>query len=289
VKLSTPLTELLGCRYPIICAPMFLISNVDMMVAVGEAGALGAVPALNYRTTEELRAAIEAVRARTSAPFGVNIIIKGPRVLEDVEACLDLRVPLIITSLGDPTMVCQAAHARGIRVFCDVINLKHAKKAEAAGADAVIAVGAGAGGHAGRISPLVLVPWLAGALSIPVVAAGGIATGAGVAAALALGADMAYVGTRFIASVESPADEEHKQMILRATPEDVEFTAEVTGTPANFLRESLVAFRGGAAGKAWKTVYSAGQNVGLIETIKPCAEIIRELVDDYQLARSRLP
>lgn len=287
--MDTPLTGMLGCRYPIICAPMFLISNVDMLVAVGEAGALGAMPALNFRTTEELRAAIEAIRARTSAPFGVNIIIKGPRVLEDLEACLELRVPLIITSLGDPTMVCQAAHARGIRVFCDVINLKHAKKAQAAGADAVIAVGAGAGGHAGKISPLVLVPWLAREVTIPVVAAGGIATGAGVAAALALGASMAYVGTRFIASAESPADAEHKAMILRATPEDIEFTAEVTGTPANFLRESLESFRGGGTGKAWKNVYSAGQNVGLIDEIKPCAAIVAELVEQYQVARARLP
>jgi nitronate monooxygenase len=289
-RVETPLTRLLGCRYPIICAPMFLVSNVEMMVAVGEAGALGAMPSLNFRTTAELRNALAEIRRRTSAPFGVNLIIKGPRVPEDLAACLEAKVPLIITSLGDPTPICKAVHEAGGVVFCDVINLRHARKAEAAGADAVIAVSAGAGGHAGKISSMVLVPWLASELRIPIVAAGGIATGAGVAAALALGAQMAYVGTRFIASTESPADVEHKDMILRAGPEDVEFTAEVTGTPGSFLSESLAGFRGGGApGKAWKNVYSAGQNVGLIHEVKPCAEIVRDLVAGYVAARGALP
>lgn len=289
-RIETPITRMLGCRYPIVCAPMFLVSNVDMMVAVGEAGAIGAFPSLNFRTTEALREALAEIRARTGAPFGVNLIIKGPRVPEDLQACLEAKVPLIITSLGDPTPICHAVHEAGGRVFCDVINLRHARKAEAAGADAVISVGAGAGGHAGKISPTVLVPWLAAELKIPVVAAGGIATGAQVAAALALGAQMAYVGTRFIASTESPADPEHKEMILRAGPEDVELTAEVTGTPGSFLSESLAGFRGGGGGgKAWKNVYSAGQTVGLIHEVKPCAEIVRDLVAGYVAARAALP
>ena len=170
-SLETPLARRLGIRYPILAAPMFLISNVDMVVAVGEAGAIGAFPSLNYRTTDELREALREIRRRTDAPFGVNLIIKAPRLEDDLAACVEARVPLLITSLGDPSRVLEAARRTGALVMCDVINLKHARKAEDAGADAVIAVGAGAGGHAGKISLLVLVPWLRHELRIPVVAA----------------------------------------------------------------------------------------------------------------------
>ncbi len=296
-RIRTPLAERLGLRYPILCAPMFLVSNVDMLVAAGEAGALGASPSLNFRSTEELVAALAAIRARTPAPFGVNLIVKAPRLMEDLAACVIAKVPLVITSLGDPTPVVRAVHEYGGLVFCDVINLKHALKAQAAGADAVIAVGSGAGGHAGKISPLVLVPWLVRALQIPVVAAGGIATGEQVAAALALGAQMAYVGTRFIASTESPAPDDYKQMILRATPEDVEYTPEITGHPANFLKESLEAARaanvpqrapGIATPRAWKEVYSAGQTVGLIDDVRGVGQIVRDLVAGFVAARARL-
>ncbi len=288
-RIETPLAVKLGIRYPILAAPLFLISNVDMVVAVGEAGAIAAFPSLNYHSTDELRDALAEIRRRTSAPFGVNLILKKAARLEaDLAACIEARVPLLITSLGDPTQVLAGARRSGAQVWCDVINLKHAHKAEDAGADAVIAVASGAGGHGGRISPFVLVPWLRQELRIPVVAAGGIATGAGVAAALALGADLAYIGTRFIASVESPADAAHKEMILRSSPEDVEMTAEVTGTPGSFLRESLDTFRTGG-GKAWKAVYSAGQNVGLIRSVKTCAEIVEELVEGYLAARRAMP
>jgi nitronate monooxygenase len=287
-RIETPLAAKLGIRYPILCAPMYLISNVDMIVAVGEAGAIAAFPSLNFRSTEELRAALAEIRSRTSAPFGVNLILKAARLEEDLAACVEARVPLLITSLGDPTKVIAGARACGAQVWCDVVDMRHARTVEDAGADAVIAVASGGGGHGGRISPFVLVPWLRQELEIPVVAAGGIATGAGVAAALALGADLAYIGTRFIASVESPADAAYKEMILRSSPDDVETTAEVTGTPGSFLRESLETFRTGG-GKAWKAVYSAGQNVGLIRTVKTCAEIVEELVEGYLAARGTMP
>jgi nitronate monooxygenase len=287
-RIETPLAAKLGIRYPILCAPMFLISNADMLVAVGDAGAIAAVPSLNYRNTEEFRDALAEVRRRTAAPFGVNLILKAARVDEDLAACVDARVPLLITSVGDPTRVIAAARRSGAQVWCDVTTLEQAHAAEDAGADAVIAVASGAGGHGGRISPFVLVPWLRQELTIPVVAAGGIATGAGVAAALALGADLAYIGTRFIASAESPADDAHKQMILRSSAEDVEWTDEVTGTPGNFLRESLEAFRS-TGGKAWRGVYSAGQNVGLIRSVKTCAAIVEELVAGYVAARAAMP
>lgn len=287
--IETVLTQMLGVRYPIIVAPMFLASNVDMVVATGEAGALGAIPSLNFRTTDALRSALAEIKSRTTAPFGVNLIIKGPRGVDDLSACLEARVPLLITSMGDPTPVIKAAHEVGSRVFCDVVNVKHARKVEAAGADAVVAVSVGAGGHAGRISPFVLVPWLRREIKLPVALAGGIANGDSVAAALALGAEMAYVGTRFVASTEASASPEHKDMILRATPEDIEFTPEVTGHPANFLTESLGAFRAGAKGSAWNSVWSAGQSAGLVTEIKTCAEIIHELVRGYTARLAELP
>jgi nitronate monooxygenase len=292
---GTDITRMLGIRYPIIAAPMFLISNEDMVVAVSEAGGLGTMPALNWRTTEAFREAVRTIKARTDKPFGVNLILlNNDRLQADLEVCLEERVPLIITSLGNPTELIKVAHARGLRVFCDVISLRHAQKAQAAGADAVIAVSAGAGGHAGTISPFVLVPYLRQALDIPVIAAGGISTGAGVAAALTLGAGAAYLGTRFIASTESPAEEGFKAMILQAQPEDIEYTPEVTGHPANFLRESLANFRDIKAkaeseAKRWRDCWSAGQGVALIDAVQPCGDIVAQLMREYEAARTGLP
>lgn len=292
---GTRLTRMLGIRYPIIAAPMFLVSNPDMLVEVGEAGAIGTMPALNARSTDGFREAVREIKRRTNAPFGVNLMLLGnDRLQADLAVCFEERVPLIITSLGDPTELIGRAHEHGIKVFCDVVNLRHARKAHAAGADALIAVASGAGGHAGPVSPFVLVPWLASTLDVPVVAAGGIATGQGVAAALALGAEAAYLGTRFIASTESPAHEGFKQAILEASPEDIEYTPEVTGHHANFLRGSLESWRaakqeGGSEVKRWRDVWSAGHTVGLIDRVKPCREIVAELVAEYEAARTGLP
>jgi len=293
---GTDVTRMLGIRYPIIAAPMFLVSNPDMLVAVGEAGGLGAMPALNARTTEGFREAIREIKRRTNAPFGVNLILlDNPRIREDMAVCLEEQVPLIITSLGNPTEVIAACHARGMRVFCDVVNEKHAQKAKQAGADALIAVSSGAGGHAGVISPFVLVPWLKREVGIPVVAAGGLADGATLAAALALGADAGYFGTRFIASTEAPVEAGFKDAIVAAGPEDIEYAAEVTGHPCNFLRPSLEKWRaanqagGGGDLKKWKDVWSAGQTVGLIGDVKPCAAIVAGIMAEYEAARTAMP
>ncbi len=295
---DTAITRMLGIRYPILGAPMFLISNVEMVVAMGEAGALGAFPALNLRTTDQFREAVRAIKARTSAPFGVNLILLGNERLEaDLAVCLEERVPLIITSLGNPAPVIQAAHEHGLKVFCDVTNLKHALKCQQAGADAVIAVASGAGGHAGVISPFVLVPHLQQHLSIPVVAAGGISDGRGVAAALALGAGAAYVGTRFIATSESPAPEGYKQLIVESTAEDIEYSPEVSGHPANFLRPSLEAFRASKENQtgaplrpsAWRDVWSAGHGVSLVSDIVGCREVVERMMTEYEAIRAGLP
>lgn len=286
--LQTAFTEMFGVEHPIIGAPMFLVSGPDLVAAVSNAGGLGTLPSLNARHGDELGPLLDAVERRTERPYGVNLVLKDNARLEaDLATCLDHRVALIITSLGDPAPVVEAAHARGVKVFCDVTTQRHARKAVQGGADGLIAVCAGAGGHAGRISPAVLVPWLVDSFALPVVAAGGMADGRGLAAALALGASAAYVGTRLVASQESMAPEAFKQMIVDVDAEQVEYTDEVTGVPCSFLRPSLEAFRRGEIGadRRYREIWSAGQVVSLVRTIAPAGDIVREMARD---ARRRL-
>ncbi len=292
MPLTTPLSERLGIELPILAAPMFLVSGVDLVVASCEAGILGTIPSLNFRTPEAFRAGLEAIRSRTDRPFGVNVPLKliDPARLEaDLALCLEYEVPVIITSLGDPSAVVRAAHDRGLAVLHDATNLRHARKAEAAGVDAVIAVAAGAGGHAGRVSPFVLVPWLVEHLSCPVVAAGGVATGRQLAASLALGAQAVYVGTRFIAAEESAASPAYKAMCVRGDPDDVVYTDQVSGVHGNFLRRTIPAGGPVKDVKRWKDIWSAGQGIALADAVKPVAAIVADMVAEYEAARAALP
>ncbi len=288
-RIATPITEMLGIRYPIVAAPMFLASTPALLEAVARAGGIGAIPTLNFRTGEAFRRFLETFPEEL--PFGVNLILRreeNPRLEEDLAAILERRVPLVITSLGDPTRVIEAVHAYGGRVFCDVVGMRHARKAAQAGADALIAVACGAGGHAGTISPLVLGPWLKAELGVPVLAAGGIGDGRGLLAVLALGLDGAYIGTRFLASEEAAIPAEYKAAVVQASPEEIVYTPEVSGIPANFLRSSLERYRR-EGGKRWKDVWSAGHGVGLIREVQPAAEIVRQIVEEYREAKARLP
>lgn len=311
-------------RFPIIGAPMFLVSNADMVTAISEAGGIGVFPALNYRPIAEYKKALAEMKSRTKKPIGVNVIVNksNTRAPEDLKLALDAGVELFITSLGNPKDVIREAHKSGSKVFCDVTNLEHALKVQDLGADGVIAVCSGAGGHAGPISPLVLVPWLAEKLKIPIVLAGGVANGATMASALSLGACAVSVGTRFIASKEASVDSAYKSAILNASPEDIVLTTRVSGTPATVINTDYVKKLGtdlpfivkilkenpltkkyivplihlagmkslerAAQKPTWKTVWCAGQSVGLIHEILSCKEIVEKLVNEYESTLKQL-
>lgn len=295
MPLQTALSDRLGLRYPIVAAPMFIISNKEMLVACAEAGILGAMPSLNARTTEGLRADLEWVRERTDKPFAINVTIglTDPERLEaDVALLEELRVPVWITSYGNPTALVARAHAVGAVVFHDVIHEKHARKAASAGVDAIIGVAAGAGGHAGRISPFALVPHLQAAVDVPIIAAGCISTGRQVAASLALGAELAYMGTRFIASEECGAVAQYKQAVVDSGPEDIVYTDKVSGIHANFIRSTLpddwTPDRTPEGAKRWRDIWSAGHGVADVHEVKPIAAIVDDLVAEYEAAVARL-
>lgn len=291
----TPLSKKLGLRYPLVAAPMFLISNKEMIVAAAEAGILGAMPSLNARTAEAFEADLQWIRSKTDKPFGINVTIgltEPARLARDVELCFEYEVPVLLTSYGNPTEIAQQAHARGVTVFHDVIQLRHAKKAEAAGVDGIIAVSQGAGGHAGKVNPYVLIPYLRENLSVPIIAAGCISGGAQVAAALALGAELAYIGTRFIASRECGAVDRYKQMVVDSTHDDVVYTDAVSGIHANFLAPTIPdetkPDRSPEAAKRWKDIWSAGQGVSLIREVAPIEQIVEDIVREFHDATARL-
>lgn len=324
-SISTVFTKMFNIRYPVIGAPMFLVSNQAMVAEISNAGGIGAFPALNYRPIEKYREALTQIRKMTTKPIGVNVIVNksNTRQNDDLKIALDYGVELFITSLGNPKDVINEAHKIGSKVFCDVTNLEFAKKVQDYGADGVIAVGSGAGGHAGPISPLVLIPWLKKNLKIPVVAAGGIADGTTMAAALALGACAVSVGTRFIASQEAQVDEAYKQAIINADPTDIVLTTRVSGTPASVINTDYVkkmgtdlpwavkilkdhkltkkyitplihllgmqALQTAAERPTWKTVWSAGQSVGLIHSVYSCRQIIDDMIVEYKNTVENLP
>jgi nitronate monooxygenase len=321
--IETDFTRMMGIKYPIIAGPMFLVSDEDLTAAVGNAGAIGGMPSLNWRTTDQFRQAIRNLKAKSQAPFGVNLIVNkaNPRQGPDLEVCVEERVPLIVTSLGNPQETIRRMHEVGGKVLCDVTDLKYALKVQDMGADGVVAVSQGAGGHAGPTSPLVLIPYLKRHLKIPVIAAGGISNGQQVAAALMLGASAVQVGTRFIATHEAKVDASYKNAIIKATPDDILMTKKISGTPVaviktpytvkmgtelNFIESWLhsnpktkkymkmlrsyigsEALRRAIVTPTWKEVWSAGQGVGLIDEVLPAAEVVSRMVREYHEATAQ--
>ncbi|SIP98088.1 NAD(P)H-dependent flavin oxidoreductase [Maribacter ulvicola] len=298
---------------PVVAAPMFLISGPEMVIACCKNGIVGTFPALNQRTSEgfeewliEIKTALKIYEEETgkkAAPFGVNLIVHqtNPRLEADLKLCVKHKVPLIITSLGAVSQVVDAIHSYGGLVFHDIIKKRHAEKAVEAGVDGLILVAAGAGGHAGTINPMTLVAEIKKFFHKTILLSGCISTGRDIASALQMGADLAYMGTRFINTDESKATPEYRQMIIDAGASDVIYTAAISGVHANFLGASLK-----AAGiteedlkkdvkidfgkemntetKAWKTIWSAGQGAALIDDSTSVTELVSHLKSEFKEA-----
>lgn len=291
---------------PAIVSPMFLVSGPALVTASCKAGLVGTFPALNQRTTEGYEAwldEIEGALAPTDAPYGVNLIVHGSntRLMADLQVTVRRKVPLVITSLGAVKDVVDAVHSYGGLVFHDVINRRHAEKAAEAGVDGIIAVSAGAGGHAGTTSPFALVSEIRQVFAGTVILAGAMSTGAHVLAARAMGADLAYMGTRFIATKESAADQGFKDMIVGSSAADILYTSAISGVNANFLIPSIKAagldpknlpahgkMDMGEEAKAWKTVWSAGQGVGSIADVPSVADLVARMKAEYEAAKAAL-
>ena len=292
-----------GLKLPVIAAPMFLVSGPDLVVETCNAGVIGTFPSLNQRTTEGYREWLHEIKARLNpdaAAFGVNHIVHptNPRLMADMMVSVEEKVPLIITSLGAVRDVVEAVHGYGGVVFHDIANVRHARKAAESGVDGLILVANGAGGHAGVVNPFALVEEVRSFYDGTIILSGCLSTGSDVAAAIMMGADFAYMGTRFISTTESMAQAEYKQMIVESGATDITYTPAVSGIPANFLTPSLIAngidpkslpehkLDMAEEAKAWKTVWSAGQGSAGVRDVLPTAELVHRLTDEFAQACS---
>ncbi|MGB0379168.1 MAG: NAD(P)H-dependent flavin oxidoreductase [Luminiphilus sp.] len=307
-------------RLPIIGSPLFIISNPDLVIAQCKAGIVGSFPALNARPepvleewlkriTEELDRHNQENPDSPAAPFAVNQIVHGsnPRLEYDVEMCVKYKVPIMITSLGAKEWVNEAAHSYGGITLHDIINNRFAKKAIEKGADGLIAVATGAGGHAGTQSPFALIQEIREWFNGPLLLSGSIASGDAVLAAQAMGADLAYIGSAFIATDEANATEGYKQAIVDCGADDIVYSNLFTGVWGNYLRPSIESAGldpdnlpvsdptkmdfgsgGNTDAKAWKDIWGSGQGIGAVKTTGPAAQYIDKLYDEYQAARARV-
>lgn len=298
---------------PVVAAPMFLISGPQLVIECCKNGIVGTFPALNQRSTEgfedwliEIKTELKKFEKETgkkAAPYGVNLIVHptNPRLEADIKVCIKHKVPLIITSLGAVSQLVNAIHSYGGLVFHDIIKKRHAEKAAEAGADGLILVAAGAGGHAGTINPMSLVAEIKKFYDKTILLSGCISTGRDIASALQMGADLAYMGTRFINTKESKASEEYRQMIINAGASDVVYTAAISGVHANFLGASLKAAgiteedlkkdrkidfgkELNTEAKAWKTIWSAGQGVTTINNVESVSQLVTNLKSEFKSA-----
>jgi nitronate monooxygenase len=301
-----------GLTLPVICAPMFIVSNPDLVIAQCKSGVIGSFPALNARPKEALDEWLTRIKAElaadpNAAAFAVNQIIhpSNERLQHDMELCVKHEVPLVITSLSAPTQIVPPVHAYGGKVFHDVISVRHAEKALEAGVDGLILVCAGAGGHAGMLSPFALVGEIRKFYDGPIALSGSIANGSAILSAEAMGADFAYIGTRFIATTEANAQEAYKQCIVDSAAVDVVYTPYFTGVHGNYLKKSIVAsgldpanlperdktsmnFGAAAGAKAWKDIWGAGQGVGNINDVLPTAELVARMKQEYRAAKAAI-
>ncbi|MGJ8559549.1 MAG: NAD(P)H-dependent flavin oxidoreductase [Litorimonas sp.] len=307
-------------RLPVIAAPLFIVSGPDLVIAQCKAGVIGSFPALNARPAEMLEKWIVRIKLELEAyqrenpdaivaPFAVNQIChpSNNRLEHDMEVCVKHEVPIIITSLQANQKVYDAAHSYGGIILHDVTNIRHTKKALSMGADGIIAVCAGAGGHAGTMSPFALIPEIRKFFDGPILCSGSMSTGGSVAGAIGIGADMAYMGTRFIATDEANADAAYKQEIVESAGADIVYSSLFTGVHGNYLRGSIekagmdpdnlptadkTSMNFGSGGntdkKAWKDIWGAGQGVGTIDSSTSVADVVNTLEAEFQSALVRL-
>jgi nitronate monooxygenase len=306
-------------RLPAIGAPLFIVSNPDLVIAQCKAGIVGAFPALNarpqslldewlHRITEALAAWDRDHPDQPAAPYAVNQIVhrSNDRLEQDMATCAKWKVPVVITSLGAIVEVNQAVHSWGGITLHDIINDRFARKAVEKGADGVIAVAAGAGGHAGTLSPFALVQEIRQWFEGPLILSGAIATGRAILAAQAMGADLGYIGSPFIATAEANADETYKQGICDGRAADIVYSSLFTGVHGNYLRASIVAsgldpdnlpqgdlktmdFGGGSsAKKAWRDIWGSGQGIGAIDRVRPAGDYVADLIREYEEAKAEL-
>ena len=309
-----PITAKLKARMqlPVIGSPLFIISNPELVIAQCKAGIIGSFPSLNARPLpqfEEWLIRLNAEIGPDDAPYAVNLIVHKSmdRLMADLELCVKYKVPVIITSLGAREDVNAAIHSYGGVVLHDVINNRHAKKAIEKGADGLIPVAAGAGGHAGTLSPFALIQEIREWFDGPIALSGAIATGQAVLGAQALGADFGYIGSAFIATTEARADERYKDMIVDSGASDIVYSDLFTGVSGNYLRPSIVkagldpdnlpkgdystmnfGSGGNTDAKAWKDIWGCGQGIGAVKAVLPAGELIDRLKREYAVARERL-
>lgn len=312
------LCSMLGIDFPVIMAPMFLVSNEKMIVEALNAGITGAIPALNYRTSDELRKAIKWIKSQSSKPFGINLIVNKSnfKYKEQLRICCEEKVDFIITSLGSPEETIKKAHEVGIKVFCDVTDLNFALKVEKLGADAIIAVNKEAGGHAGKISFKDLLPQLVQKCSIPIISAGGVGDAKGIQRMLNLGAAGVSMGSLFIATKEAPVSEEYKQACVQYGASDIVLTTKISGTPCTVINtpyvqevgttqnwierflsknkqlkkwiKALTFIKGmrnlekAAFSSTYKNVWCAGPSIEYVNEILPISAVVKKLREDFK-------
>jgi nitronate monooxygenase len=318
--ISTWLTKTFDIKYPIILAPMFLVNNTEMLIEAYKSGIIGCIPSLNFRTTEELEAAMKLLTEKCAGKFGVNLIVNKSNIhLKDhLEVLAKYPPAFVITSLGSPEQTIKMLKPKGVKTFCDVVDIEYAQKVEKLGADAVIAVNSGAGGHAGNIPTSILVPMLREHCKIPVISAGGVGTGAGLLSALALGAEGVSVGSPFIATIESGVSQEYKQAVVDYGAEDIVMTTKISGTPCSVIRtpyvkkigvdqnllesflsknktakkyvKMLTYYKGmksvenAAFAATYKTVWVAGPSIEFVKKIETVKNIVERIISEYKVA-----
>ena len=322
--ISTRLTEILGIQYPVIMAPMFLVSNVDMVLEACSAGITGAIPALNYRNERAFRNALAELKEKAQGPFGINLIANRSnyRLKEQLQTCLDYKVDYVITSLGNPKEIIQKCHERGIKVFCDVIDETYGKKVDDLQPDGLIAVNNMAGGHAGNLESSELISRLRKVTSLPIISAGGVGTGKQLFEKLKEGACGISMGSPFIATVESPVSQEYKEACVAYSSKDIVMTTRLSGTPCtvintpfvqktgtkqnlleSFLNKNrkfkkiakmLTFYKGmrllkkAAFGTTYQNVWCAGPSIEDVHQILPVRKVVEKLIREYHSATEAL-